>query len=436
MARRLDFVDDFDEALAVATGNLIAQGWIVTLYPCNERAKTITEAVRARYPTLRVSSADDKILLRLDSACGEPSAWTLLESDGSALAAILMKFIDCKEVHLVAPMTDRHSSRNALFLISIQKSGTHLMHELLKELGYYRGETAPQNPHAQHWYFIDTGTPHTAAPDFFFNHPWREHAAHMAHPFHGSPAIFGYRHPYDILLSEAHWYSTTDLIGVKGYLAGLSSDEVIVRLANDPWLFGSLRDRMAKFAAWLSFPSVIPVSYEELVGPRGGGSAERQRALVWSLQLKLQVAGVPDEIAERLYNPRSETFRTGRAGDYRSSLPPEARRQLGLLAPDYLEVFGYFADFEGSNDIYPRRADEFRQRPLVIERQKLAPLMMEQDFLGFNLVLYKDKFFAMRIADGPADLSAMDDAALARLRHADDLNRLKFQIFEELSHKQ
>ena len=170
--------------------------------------------------------------------------------------------------------------------------------------------------------------------------------------------------------------------------------------------------------------------------PRGGGSAERQRALVWSLQLKLQVAGVPDEIAERLYNPRSETFRTGRAGDYRSSLPPEARRQLGLLAPDYLEVFGYFADFEGSNDIYPRRADEFRQRPLVIERQKLAPLMMEQDFLGFNLVLYKDKFFAMRIADGPADLSAMDDAALARLRHADDLNRLKFQIFEELSHKQ
>ena len=174
----------------------------MTLYPCNERAKTITEAVRARYPTLRVSSADDKILLQLDSACGEPSAWTLLASDGSALAAILMKFIDCKEVHLVAPMTDRHSSRNALFLISIQKSGTHLMHELLKELGYYRGETARKT------LTLSIGTLSIRAPPipqrqtFLFNHPWREHAAHMAHPFHGSPAIFGYRHPYDILLSE------------------------------------------------------------------------------------------------------------------------------------------------------------------------------------------------------------------------------------------
>ena len=433
MGLRLDFVDNSDEALTVATGDLIAQGRIVTLYPCNERAKTITEAIRARHPTLRVSLADNKIVLQPDSVGGESNAWTLLESDGTTLAAILMKFVDCKEIHLVTPVTDRHSSRNALFLISIPKSGTHLVYELLKAFGYHRGETAPQNPRPQHWYFINSGTPHTAAPDFFFYHPWRQHAAHMAHPFHGSPAVFGYRHPYDILLSEASWYSSTD---VKGYLAGLSGDEIIVRLVNDPWLFGSLRDRIGKFAAWLSFPSVIPVSYEELVGPRGGGSAERQRALIWSLQLKLQVAGVPDEIAATLYNPRSETFRTGRAGDYRSVLPQEARRQLALLASDYLEVFGYSADFEAGNPIYPRRADEFRQRPLVIKHQKLAPLLMEQDFLGFNLVLYKDKFFAMRIADGPMDLSALDDAKLAHLRHADDLNRLKLQIFGEMNHEQ
>jgi hypothetical protein len=407
MVFRLNFVDDTDQALADATSNMLDEVGLVALRPDNQRAQAIAEAVRVRHPGIQARSLGDKVVLSVDAtARGEPDAWTLLESDGRVLAAELMKFIDCDSARIVAPITDRHSSRNPVFVISIPKAGTHLLHELLRQFGYHNGETLPQNPPPQHRYFIDNGTPHTDAPSFFFNHPWRQHAAHIGHPFHGSAAAFIYRHPYDVLVSEAHWYSTIDLVGgVMGYLAGLSTDAVMCRLANDPWLFGSLRDRVGKFAAWLSFPNVIPLSYEELVGPRGGGSLQRQRTLIWSMQLKLQVAGTPDEIADKVYNPDSATFRTGRAGDYRSALPLDARQELAKLPSDYLQVFGYDADFETNRDIYPRHADEFRRRPLEVGRPTLAPLLMEQDYLGFNIVLYRGKYFAMRIGDGPLALA-------------------------------
>ena len=64
-------------------------------------------------------------------------------------------------------------------------------------------------------------------------------------------------------------------------------------LIDDPWLFGSFRDRMAGFVPWLEFSNVIPVSFEELVGARGGGDDATQRRLIWSLQLKLHVPGSP-----------------------------------------------------------------------------------------------------------------------------------------------
>jgi hypothetical protein len=430
MTLKLDFVEDSEAALAAATSQMIEQGRTVALDSGNERARAIIEAAGGRCPSLRMTPAEDKIVLLSEGrASSEPDAWTLLESDGHALAAELMKFSDLDAGDIVAPITDRHSSRNAVFMISIPKSGTHLAYEVLNWFGYHRGETAPQKPRPQHWYFIDKGTPHTDAPSFLFNHPWQQQGEYITHPFHGSAAVFIYRHPYDVLLSEANWYS---IINVKGYLAGLSPNAVVARLANDPWLFGSLRDRIAKFVAWLNFPNVIPISYEELVGPRGGGSARRQRALIWSMQLKLQVAGAPDVIADKIYNPRSATFRVGQAGAYRSLLPAEARQELALLPTDYLDVFGYSADFEVNGEIYPRRANEFRRRPLIVSRPSFAPELIEQDYLGFNIVLYKDKFFGVRISDGPVNLSALDDAALTRFHHANNLNWLRFYILEEL----
>jgi len=301
-------------------------------------------------------------------------------------------------------------------------------------MGYHNGGTAPQNPRGGHRYYVDHGTPHTLPQEFFIISHRRMPGGNRLHPLLRSAAIFIYRHPFDVLLSEASWYSNPEHDGAYGYFHGLSEDQRIRKIINDPWLFGSIRDRVAKFAAWLDFPNVIPVAFEELVGEEGGASAQSQRALIWSLQLKLHVAGSPDDFARAVFNPQSPTFRQGQAGTYRTKLSAEARQELDLLPRDYLDVYGYRADYGGNAPVEPARCEEFRRRSLLIRPTTVSvPILVEQDYLGYNLVYYRDRFFGLLIGVPGGDLRKLDDAALNQIPNAAELKALRHRIAMELA---
>jgi hypothetical protein len=201
------------------------------------------------------------------------------------------------------------------------------------------------------------------------------------------------------------------------------------RLLDDPWLLGTIRERIGGYAPWLDFPNVIPLSFEELVGPEGGGDREEQLKLIWSVQLKLQVPGAPQAFAERVFDRSSPTFFQGRAGAWQSSLSGEHLERFRTLNQDFMAAFGY--DLQDAAGALPRRSAEFRHRPLritppLLEKEAIA---LEYNYLGFNLLRFDGSIYAVPQATGPGfDLRRQAQSSLRLLPRARDLAALKHRL--------
>lgn len=342
----------------------------------------------------------------------DPAVTVLTEADGERLTAALMDFIDAPQASVIAPITNHHWSRRSLFLISVPKSGTHLLTELIAAFGYQEGGECPAtDPVPGSWHFLEFTNSHTAAPDFFIDSVRRAPHGNRLHPFPFHPAVFIYRNPLDIVASEASYYHKDGATAFAGYLSHLNDDQRLLRLIDDPLLLGSIRDRVFKFAAWLDFCNVIPVSYEELVGTKGNGSAQAQEDAVWSLMLKLHVSGNPADIADRVYNPKSRTFGTGKIGGHQRRFTPAAWDKFNALPQDFMKLLGY-GERPSSGPWLPSRAAEFRRRLPTYSHADPGDMaiIVRRNFLGHNIYRLRSKFYAIPIGAKPG--KATEQAAL------------------------
>ena len=117
------------------------------------------------------------------------------------------------------------------------------------------------------------------------------------HPFFTHPALFIYRNPMDVVVSETFYLLRKEKTPLAHYYATFADAERCLSLIGDDALLGSIRERVRTYVAWSRLPNVVPISFEELIGGRGGGSDEAQQRTIWSLQLKLHVPGSPSEYA-------------------------------------------------------------------------------------------------------------------------------------------
>jgi hypothetical protein len=368
------------------------------------------------------------VLTRADTLNNEvlDKAQTIVftETSGEQLSTQLLTCVGLHDVVVVAPITDWHFSQKPLFIVSIPKAGTHLVYELAKALGYRSGIEAPECPLGQNWYCVEYSNSHTVARDFFVDAVRRSPFGNRHHPFMHSPTLFIYRHPLDILVSEAHYYQCDGKTTFAGWLNQYDFAERVERLVNDNWLIGSLRERIGGFLPWLEFPNVIPFSFEELVGAAGGGNEENQLRLIWSIQLKLQIPGSPREIASQVFNPESPTFRYGKIGEYINHLPAEIIRSFAAENADILGQLGYPLD--GSFGL-PEQRDKRHHKPIAYSQIDYdgTPLTIEADFLGCNLVRYNKRIYAVPMSAGSIAIEKVAPETLAALPAADSLKELK-----------
>lgn len=410
--------NDFAEALVTKVKE--------TELPCRLVGDLPSEAVAAGAPDASARQ----------SPAFPPDAYLRLETDGDQLAVSLMNLVDLEAGCVLAPRTRRFGLSLPLFLISIPKAGTHLLIELARALGYVDGGSHDGDPIPGAWHYIEYSNCHTAASDFFIDTVRRSPFGNRQHPFMTSPALFIYRHPYDILVSEAEYYHQAGNSPFGGYLSHLSSEQRLERLADDPWLLGSLRERIGKFAAWLDFPNVVPVSYEELVDLAGGGDPALQRRTLWSIVLKLQVDGNVDELAAQVFNPHSPTFNHGSIGGHRQKLTPRVRAILKRQDDGYLRLFGYRTDRRGP--LTSQRIEEFRRRPLRLSRHtaETPPFLIETNYFGWNLIKLRGRYYGFRLSDGPQDTSRLSPEALAAHPSGASLAELRTRIVEQLCRDQ
>lgn len=142
----------------------------------------------------------------------------------------------------------------------------------------------------------------------------------------GEPrVILNCRDPRDVLLSMVEFLSDDRRRGVGGFPEHLAYAEILRPIASleerltialtDPCFPGA---RSFEDALWLRrHPRVCTVTFEDLVGPAGGGSERRQVDAVRRVTQFLDQDVDPQVVAEKIFNRESFTFRSGRVGRWR-----------------------------------------------------------------------------------------------------------------------
>ena len=397
------------------------------LYPGNRLAETVTQASRRAGMSAVACASLDDVLDRASPKGSEDAPQdaciVLLHENAADLSDALVRLVDLPRGSVIAPVTSHYWKHRPLFLISIPKSGTHLVYELVAAFGYVLGGNSPDNPTGGVAYFINSMNPHTATTFLDFT----DSSFNLYHPFMRCPALFSYRNPLDIVVSEANYYHKDGRSAFWSYLSGMDFDGRVRLLVNDPFLLGSIRDRVRPFIGWLDVKNVIPVSYEELVGERGSGDGRIQDRLIWSLQLKLHVPGDPADYANRIYSDKSPTFNSGQLGSHRRALPDAALQEFHSLPQDFMRRLGYLDE---NVLLYSKRKDEFRRRPLVLSEAVVddRPILMLANYCNHNIVRFRGRYYALHAALGPLRLDTLSDIELDRLVSDVDLNSLRQQV--------
>ncbi|MFH1153448.1 MAG: hypothetical protein V1793_06520 [Pseudomonadota bacterium] len=382
--------------------------------------QTASQAEKLGIPHILSGEPDPKDL-------SDVSSVIMTETQGEALSRQLMTYVPLSHARIIAPVTDWHYSRKALFIVSIPKAGTHLVHRLAEAMGYGIGGSAPDFPMGKTWYCLEYSNSHTHARDFFVDTVKRSPFGNRHHRFAQSPVLFCYRHPLDILVSEANYYHCDGKTAFSGWLNRYDFKDRLNRLMGDNWLLGSLRERIGPYLPWLEFPNVIAFSFEEIVGAAGGGNQDDQLELIWSLQLKLQAPGNPEDIASRLFNPDSPTFRTGKINQYSEVIPQDTIRGFADRNTDILESFGYARD--GSFGMPAGRSGR-RRNPVAYSGFDCdsIPIRVEADFHGCNLVRYNRRIYAIPVSAGDVSLSRMSGKDLELLPSAATVSDMKLLL--------
>ena len=438
MALELNFFEDDPQSLVQALTDRLARG-AASLH-------IRPDSVKARHLAGGLAQKVSGITIYLDAEPGaelppgvRPAAADqlaevalLLESDPDKLSALLMDYLESESVAILAPKTAHHYRRRPVFLISIPKSGTHLLYGLMGVLGYGAGIDGCNGLRNGTWYCIEYGNSHTSARGFFVDNARRSPFGNRHHPFMTTPAVFIYRNPLDIVVSEANWYQKDGMNPFAGYYRNMSFEQRLLKLIDDPWLLGSIRDRVGEFIPWLYFDNVIPVAFEEIVGAAGGGGRLRQEKLIWSLQLKLHIDGCPKAFAEKVFDPNSPTFHAGQVGGYRTAFTPEAYQRFFALPQDFMDELGYTGSGPDQIIEIPRYTDVFRRRPLRFSRagMNLVPVAVEFDFRQHNLIWFRGRYYAVPQSAGAIDLAEASPEQRNQLLSAADLFSLKYQVCE------
>ena len=107
-----------------------------------------------------------------------------------------------------------------------------------------------------------------------------------------------------------------------------------------------LDERYRDFLRWDEDERAVLVRFEDLVGPEGGGSEERQLAAISRVTGHLGVALGPEDarsVGRDLFGS-GRTFRKGRSGGWREEFSPEHREEIKEQAQDLLVELGYEKD--------------------------------------------------------------------------------------------
>jgi len=158
----------------------------------------------------------------------------------------------------------------------------------------------------------------------------------------GVRTLFVKRHPLDVLVSQFHYIKGLRRHSKHAFFMGLASDDdrinVLMRGSNEPHIIG-MADQLRAYRGWHEAPGVFPVSFEDLVGERGGGADSLRDRTHASI---LEFLGLPaDALGQQATPAASATFRKGKMNAWAELLTPDRLSRLTDDDRQAIHEFGY-----------------------------------------------------------------------------------------------
>lgn len=163
------------------------------------------------------------------------------------------------------------------------------------------------------------------------------------------PLVFNFRDPRDTVVSMINFLEGRTAAGYGNFyefdifhkiLKSLPTwEEKIDYALRDPAFLG--RDQFERSMWLLRHPDVCKVRFEDLIGPKGGGSRERQVETLGRFFDHIGSPADPDEVAEKIYNENSWSFFKGRSGSWRDHFTDRNIARFDEQFGDILEQYGY-----------------------------------------------------------------------------------------------
>lgn len=267
-----------------------------------------------------------------------------------------------------------NSESPCIFVTGIWKSGNHLAYAALNELGV----TGPFNGISAHLVFGrhqwlkrllrqshggSTAVQVGLETDAFVSRRYIAGAArklsgrilggHAAHSLEleatlkeaGARMICIRRDPRDILVSFADWIGSRPDFYMHRDFAQLSRDERILRLlrggAGTGYVLNPFSEVLRRGEGWLHASDVLQVSFEELIGTRGGGDTSAQEKTVRDLHAHVQPPKPFDEVKlEKIYGG-TLTFNQGRKKRRKDIENPELVAEIEQTLAPHIQRWGY-----------------------------------------------------------------------------------------------
>jgi hypothetical protein len=163
------------------------------------------------------------------------------------------------------------------------------------------------------------------------------------------PLVLNYRDPRDTIISMINFLEGRTKEGYGNFFEAdifsailqskKSWEQKIDYALQDPSFLGQ-----GQFEAgiWLlNHPKVCKVRYEDLIGPRGGSSRDRQVEAVNRILHHIGSDRDAEAVAERVYNPDAWSFYRGRSGGWREKFTKRNLARFTAQFGDILDQYGY-----------------------------------------------------------------------------------------------
>jgi hypothetical protein len=245
------------------------------------------------------------------------------------------------------PRRIRNPHAPPVFLVSIPKSGTHLLERALclHPMLYRRLErTLSRKTIEGRFGGLDALAGRLRPGQVAIAHlRYREGDPDIL-ARHGIKTLFMVRNPRDLLVSLVHYNLDREDIRVHDLYANLPDQKARIRLAieGDPAnRIPSIGERLGVYRGWLDSAALV-VRFEDLIGASGGGTEDRQLETLLGIYRHI---GVPADgrlvrgIRSKVFSSASPTFRTGSIGQSKDAFDEELealyREQVGEIARGY-----------------------------------------------------------------------------------------------------